>query len=133
MTPNEPVLKTSTGIQVLQRLFNNEAVESIVDKLETEEVIELQHFMWEKTVEFGIKAKGKKFSRTEITEKMIPSSKYQEMKNCKEPSYICKGTQCIYSNPICAMEKIKSHIAVMSSAIREYVGLDLEEKISSSK
>ena len=124
----DPELKISTKLQILQRLFKNEEIESIIDKLEIAEVVELQRFIWEKTVEFGIITNGKKFSRTDITRRMVPTSQYQEMKNCKEPSFVCKGTQCIHSNPICAIEKIKSHVTIMSAAMRDYVGIKIEEE-----
>jgi len=118
----EPILKISTKVEILQRLFTNSDVGSIIDKLDVYEVVELQRFIWEKTVEFGIKAKGKDFLRADVTKKMVSSIDYQQMKDCKEPSYMCKGTQCIHNNPVCAIEKIKSHIKVMSLAIREYAG-----------
>ena len=122
----EPILKISTKVEILQRLFTHGDVESIIDKLDVHEVVESQRFIWEKTVEFGIKAKGKDFSRTDVTQKMVTSSEYQQLKGCKEPSFVCKGTQCIHSNPVCAIEKIRNHIMVMSEAIREFAGFKVE-------
>ena len=126
LVTKEPILKISTKIEVLQRLFSRGEVESLLDKLQVDEVVELQRFMWEKTVEFGIKAKGKDFSRMDVTRRILPTPEYQQMKGCKEPIFVCKGTQCIHSNPVCAIEKIKGHIKVMSAAICEYVGLEIE-------
>jgi hypothetical protein len=119
-------LRISTKVDILQRLFSQGDIESLIDRLDVDEVVELQRFMWEKTVEFGIKAKGKDFSRTDVTKRMIPTPEYQRMKGCTEPSFVCKGTQCIHSNPVCAIEKIKGHIRVMCDTIREYVGLKVE-------
>ena len=123
---NTLALKISTKVQVLQRLFSGREIISLVDKLGVDEVVELQGFVWEKTVEFGIKAKGKDFSRADVTKRMIPTPEYQHIKNCKEPSFVCKGTQCIHSHPVCAIEKIKSHLKVMSDIINEYAGVKME-------
>lgn len=121
LTTKPPSLRISTKIQVLQCLFSGCDLELILGKLEIEELLELQRFLWEKTVEFGIKAKGANFAKADVTKRMISVSAYQQMKNCKEAISVCKETACIRKHPSCATEKVKGHIQVMKDAIGEYI------------
>ena len=114
-------LKLSEKIEILYHLFHGNAINPLIDELENRASVELQQFMWEKTVEFGIKSRGKNFSRGEITRKMTPTANYQKQQGCSEPQYNCKGTHCINSNPQCARKKIKEHIAIMAESIWDYI------------
>jgi len=126
LTTKTASLKISTKVRVLQCLFSGCNLESILDKLKIEELLELRRFLWEKTVEFGIKAKGTNFSKSDVTKRMISVSAYQQMKNCKEPISVCKDTACIRTHPLCATEKIKGQMQVMKDAIGEYIAKPLQ-------
>lgn len=117
-------LTLSQKIEVLFLLFHGFKISHMLDELDNFNVIDLQRFMWEKTVEIGIKTHGKLFDRDEITRKMTPSAEYQRMQGCTEPLYYCKGTACINSHPNCARKKIKEHIDIMAETIWEYLSRD---------
>lgn len=112
-------------LEIIYHLFHGNKVSSLIDDLDNRAVVEFQKFMWEKTVEFGIKSRGKHFSRKEITRKMTPTPIYQKKHKCSEHPYYCKGTHCIFTNPNCAREKIKEHVDVMAESIWEYVTKDV--------
>ncbi len=120
-------LKLSKKLEILFYLFHGEKISPLIDNLENHVVIDFQKFMWEKAVEFGIKSRGKNFSRSEITRKMTPTALYQRQYNCPEPQYYCKGTLCIGNHPECARRKIKEHIDIMAEAIWEYMNANDEE------
>lgn len=122
---NKTDLKLSTRIEVLYNLFHGLKISSIIDELGDSEVVELQKFVWEKTVEFGIASRGKNFSRKEITRKMTPTAVFQKQHNCSESQYHCKGVHCISTNPECGREKIKEHIDIMSESIWDYISKDV--------
>lgn len=117
-------LKTHKKVEILFHLFHGDKISSMVDALENRAVVELHKFLWEKTVEFGIKIRGKNFNRKEITRKMTPTAVYQKKHACSEHPYYCKGTHCININPKCAREKIKEHVDVMAESIWEYINSD---------
>ena len=118
-------LQISKKVEILYHLFHGNNISSLIDGLENSAIIELQKFVWEKTVEFGIKCRGKNFSRKEVTRKMTPTPTYQRQQGCSEPQYLCKGTHCIHSNPACAIKKLKEHVDIMAESIWEYISRDV--------
>lgn len=117
-------LKLDKKIEIIYHLFQGKKISPLIDDLDNRAIVELQRFMWEKTVEFGIKSRGKNFHRKEVTRKMTPTHTYQSQQGCTEHPYYCKGTDCINFNPDCARKKIKEHIDVMAESIWEYVTQD---------
>ncbi|MEE4311256.1 MAG: hypothetical protein V2J62_05250 [candidate division KSB1 bacterium] len=120
-------LRVSKKLEIIYHLLNGEPISHLIDDMKNHEVIDTQKFMWEKTVEFGVKSRGKNFARDEVTRYMTPSDQYQKLKNCKEPKYYCKGTLCINNHQECARNKIKEHIDIMADAIRQFIDQNVEE------
>lgn len=121
MNANETVLKTSKKLEIVYFLLTGKQLSVLIDDLSTREVIELQRFVWDQIVEMGIKVRGNKFDRKEITSKMTPTPKYQRQQNCAERVYYCKATHCIHSNPDCAKKKIKEQLDVMGEVFQGYI------------
>lgn len=121
MKPNNFHLKTGTKLKAINFILNNEPLNRIVEELSIPEIIEFQNYIWELSVEFGIKLRGKKFTRKEITRNMPSTANYQRKVGCSEKIYYCKGTHCINSNPGCATKKIKIHVEIMAQVIRGYI------------
>ncbi|MBN1154085.1 hypothetical protein JXB12_04110 [candidate division KSB1 bacterium] len=121
----DTILSFSQKVHILFLLFHGLKISHLLDELDNSSVIDLQRFIWEKTVEIGIKTHGKNFNRDEITRKMTPSAEYQRLQNCTEPLYYCKGTACINSHPHCARKKIKEHLDIMADTIWEYLSYDV--------
>ena len=128
MNEKDSELKTSKKLEILYRLFLGKSLNTMVDDLSAQEVIELQKFMWERTVEMGIKIRGNRFDRKEITRKMKPTANYQRQQGCNEQIYYCKGTHCIHLHPACARKKIKEHVNVMGQAFIGYIQSDKEQE-----
>ena len=114
-------LPISIRLLALHMLFTNHHLSPIIEQLDNEQSVMFQKFIWEKTIEFGIKARGKDFLRNDITSRMISSEDYQIEQNCSEPLYTCKASSCIQSNPNCARRKIKGQVDVMAEVIWEYI------------
>lgn len=120
-------LKTSTKFKTIRSILNREKVSAIVDTLNIHEVIGFHDYLWELAVEFGIKVRGKKFNRKEITRQMPDPAEYQKKMGCPEQIYYCKGTHCIHSHPECATKKIKEHVDVMAHVIRGFIESEKEK------
>jgi len=121
MNENDTELKTGKKLEIVYFLFTGKPLGSLMDALSTREVIESQRFVWDRTVEMGIKVRGNQFDRKEITRKMTSTPKYQSQQNCTERVYYCKGTHCIHSNPDCARNKIKQQLDVMGEVFQGYI------------
>jgi len=121
MSGNESALKSSIKLRAIYSILDEKPVSEIMDHLKIPEIIELQKFIWDLAVEFGIKVRGKKFTRKDITRKMPSTTEYQRSVGCGEKIYYCKSTHCINSNPECATQKIKQQVDCMADSIREFM------------
>lgn len=121
MNETEAALKTSKKLEIVYCMFTGKPLNPLIDGLLAREVIEFQGFVWDRTVEMGLKVRGTKFERREITARMTPTANFQRQQGCSERIYYCKGTHCIHSNPACAKQKIKEQVDVMGEVFRGYI------------
>ena len=120
----EETLKPTEKIDIFYKLINGEKISPVLDKFETRSVIGMQRFLWDIAAEFGVISRGKNFSRKEITRKMTSTSKFQQQQACNEKAFNCKGTQCIYTKPDCARQKIKEQVDVLADVVKEYIRIE---------
>lgn len=111
-------LTFSQRLEILVSIFNRQALRPVLDNFSTPQLVQAHNFLWDKMVEFHVKTQPRIFRREEVTHKMIPSAKYQRQQNCDLRLDYCKGVECIWSNPICAGNKVKVNMEVMAEHIR---------------
>ena len=70
ITVKEPILKTSQKLDILRHLFSDRPIASLLQSLEQIEIAALKAFIWDKTIEFGIRVQGKSFSQESILTKI---------------------------------------------------------------
>jgi hypothetical protein len=99
----------------------NKPFNTVMDGLSNHEVVAIQKFIWDKTVEIGLRLKGKDFTRRDITKRMVSTPTYQRNQQCSERVYYCKGIMCIHSNSTCARNKISEHLSAMQAAVQEWL------------
>lgn len=117
-SPSEE-LTFSQRLEILVSIFKRQPLRPVLDKLSTPQLVQAHNFLWEKMVEFHVKTQTREFRREDVTRKMIPSAKYQHQQNCDLRLDYCKGIECIWSNPICAGNKVKINMEVMAAHIRQ--------------
>lgn len=99
----------------------NKPFDEFMERLNNNEIVALQNFVWDKTVEIGLRLKGKAFSRKDITKRIISTPVYQRTQKCSERVYYCKGVMCIHSNSSCARNKISEHLLAMQNSIQQWL------------
>ncbi|MFQ5709716.1 MAG: hypothetical protein ACE5HO_19860 [bacterium] len=104
-------------IELLVAIFNRQKIRRVLDRLNTKELVEAHNFIWDKLVELHYLTQRKEFVREEITKKMMSSVAYQRQQGCDLRIDYCKGVECIWSNPICAGNKIKNNTEVIAQSI----------------
>ncbi len=114
-------LSPGQKVEAVYRLLKGIPFDDLIETLSNEDVVALQKFLWDKTVEIGLRVKGKNFTRRDITGRMVPTPIYQREQNCSERTYFCKATLCILSNPSCARKKLKGQFQAMEEVIQEWV------------
>lgn len=116
-------MRPGLKLEIFHCIIEGKSVTPLLADLNVDEVMALQNFLWEKTVEIGLKVKGKYFAREEVTSKMVGITEYQREQGCVEPESTCKGYDCIQLNSDCALRKMKGQIEIMASAIHKYFKL----------
>lgn len=107
-------------LELIVRLINRQSIRSFLDTLSTAQLVQAHSFLWDSLVEFHIRTQDREFYREEVTSQMIPSARYQKMQGCDLRIDHCKGVECIWSNPVCAGNKVKNNMEVMARQIFKY-------------
>ncbi len=121
MSENTEKLTFGQKLELLVRLINKQKIRSFLDTLSTQQLVQAHHFLWDTMVEFHVRTQDREFRREEVTGKMIPAAKYQKMQGCDLRIDYCKGVECIWSNPICAGNKVKINMEVMAQQVAQYL------------
>ncbi len=114
-------LSLAARVEVMGLLISGNPFDKILAQFSNEEMIALQKFVWDKTVEIGLRLKGKSFTRKDITQRMVSTPTYQRAQTCSERIYYCKGVLCIHSNATCARNKINGQLAAMQAAVQQWL------------
>lgn len=114
-------LAVSQRLEILVELLRGRTIRAVLDKLSTPQLVQAHNFLWNKMVEFHVRTQPTEFRREEVTRKMVLSAKYQRLQSCDLRIDYCKGIECIWSNPVCAGNKVKNNMEVMAEQIGEYL------------
>jgi len=114
-------LTCSQRLEILIELLQQRPIRPVLEKLSTPQLVQAHNFLWNKMVEFHVRTQPAEFRREDVTRKMVPSAKYQRQQSCDLRIDYCKGIECIWSNPVCAGNKVKNNMEVMAEQIGEYL------------
>jgi len=114
-------LTFSQRLEILIELLQRRPIRPVLEKFSTPQLVQAHNFLWNQMVEFHLRTQAGEFRREEVTRKMVPSAKYQRMQNCDLRIDYCKGIECIWSNTVCAGNKVKNNMEVMAEQIGEYL------------
>jgi|Deesub1362B_J571_1020462.scaffolds.fasta_scaffold01010_6 hypothetical protein len=118
---SELKLPCSVRVLALVRLFSGAPLDEFVEQLSPDQLVALQNFIWEKTVEIGLRIKGPSFSKKEITERMTATPAYQRTQGCSERTYYCKAAECLFANPDCARKKLREQLQAIQKAVQQWL------------
>jgi hypothetical protein len=90
-------------------------------KLKPREVLEAQVFLWSFLLRLA-QEKGMNLSRDEITARMVPTSTYQYNVGCNERLDYCRANICIYTNPVCASNKLRGQMEAIRHLLSQLLG-----------
>jgi hypothetical protein len=114
-------LAFSQRLEILVELLRRRPIRPVLERFSTPQLVQAHNFLWNKMVEFHVRTQATEFRREEVTRKMVPSAKYQRLQNCDLRIDYCKGIECIWSNPVCAGNKVKNNMEIMAEQIGEYL------------
>lgn len=114
-------LTISQKFELLVAIFNRQGIRRILDQYSNRQLVEAHSFLWDKLVELHYLTQNDEFRREDVTGKMMTSAAYQRQQGCDLRIDYCKGVECIWSNPLCAGNKVKNHMEVMAKTIMGYL------------
>lgn len=116
-------LKVSQRMELLATIFNRKLIRPILENFTNKQLVEAHGFLWDKLVEIYYLTQKGDFRRRAVTRNMVSSAAYQRQQGCDLRLDYCKGVECIWSNPICAGNKVKNNMEVMARTIVSYLDL----------
>ncbi|MFQ5648710.1 MAG: hypothetical protein ACE5IY_02100 [bacterium] len=114
-------LKPSHKLELLSAVFQGRPLRSILEPFTTRQLVQAHAFLWDKLVEIHYLTQPRQFEREVVTRNMVPSATYQRQQGCDLRLDYCKGVECIWSNPVCAGNKVKNNMEAMAKAISQYL------------
>jgi len=109
------------GERLVESCHDAAAFREELRRLKPREVLEAQVFIWDFLFRLA-KERGLELSREAITRRMMPTSSYQYSVGCNERLDYCRANICIYTNPVCASNKLRGQVEALRSLLSELLG-----------
>lgn len=109
------------GERLIESCHDPEDFARVLKGLKPREVLEAQVFIWDFLFRLS-KDRDLDLSREAITKRMMPTSTYQYNVGCNERLDYCRANICIYTNPVCASNKLRGQLEALRSLLSEQLG-----------
>ena len=119
-------LLPGTRLQLLRYMLTGASPLRLVDGMTVAELIAAYQFVWEKTLEIGIRIKGEHFSQSDVFKRLKSVEHYKSEVGCGEPLQRCESNDCMAQNPVCLKNKLKEQMLRLYQLISEYLGLEFK-------
>ena len=117
-TPVKAPDDRSIGERLVELCKDPEAFAAELDKLKPMEVLEAETFLWAFIQRFMAERKIP-FDRSTVTSRMMPTATYQYRVGCNERLDYCRANICVYTNPVCASNKLRGILEVLRQVLAE--------------
>lgn len=112
---------SQVGERLIQLCHDPAAFNAELKKLKPREVLEIQTFLWVFLERLSVE-KGVPFQRESVTARMMPPSTYQYLVGCNERLDYCRANICVYTNPVCASNKLRGTLEAIRLCISQLLG-----------
>lgn len=119
-TSKRHTLSSSLRLELLRVLITQDQINQLIEKLDPFELFAVHRFIWEKTIEFGIKIKGKSFPQEEINGRLKLIAKQHNEKKCPAALKSCNPIDCIKKCHDCARSIASKQIMTMCQMTKEF-------------
>ncbi|MDP2359708.1 MAG: hypothetical protein Q8O14_03000 [bacterium] len=109
------------GERLIECCHDGERFTAELKKLKPREVLEAQVFLWDFLHRLS-KERGITFQRDEVTARMLPTSTYQYNVGCNERLDYCRANICVYTNPVCASNKLRGQLEAIRHLLSKLLG-----------
>jgi len=113
-------LSPGTKLNLLGQLLNGHTLQAFVTGLSDADLLAAHRFVWEKTLEFGIKMKGKSFPQDTVNSRLQGIAKVHHDRGCAADLKYCSPEECAGQQPRCSRAVLTEQIAAMEQLTREF-------------
>jgi hypothetical protein len=115
-----PRLGEDIKLELLHCLFSNRSPGDVLPSLSPEEIVSAHQFIWEKTIEFGIRSRGKNFSQDELIS-YCQKNTVPVPEACRNKPHLCYSIACLLQQRDCALPRISAQIDCLCKMARAYL------------
>lgn len=119
--PSEASNVRQIGERLVECCHDAAKFRAVLYELKPREVLEAQVFLWDFLHRLA-EERGTALPRREITARMTPTSTYQYSVGCNERLDYCRANICVYTNPVCASNKLRGQMEALRSILSELLG-----------
>ncbi len=116
-------LSISLKLDIIRALLTGTAMEPIIENLRANDILSVHRFVWEKTLEFGIKTRGRHFPQEELQSRLRSISQAQISRGCPADLKNCQLYDCYQQQPECMRAMALQQIEAMCSAVQDYLNV----------
>ncbi|MBN1541469.1 hypothetical protein JW992_04945 [candidate division KSB1 bacterium] len=113
--------------QVLCRMLKGKRLGVLMEKLNDAQCLELQRFVWEKTLEFGIRAKGRRFTQEELLARLKAAEAH---KSDMVYGFVFKGLNrfnLASESPELIRAKMQEQLDLMCRVANQFIEIQMSE------
>ncbi|HNW59756.1 MAG TPA: hypothetical protein PKI62_08790 [bacterium] len=108
-------------LDLLRALLTGEGLEALLEPLAPPELLAAHRFVREKTVEFGIRIRGKKWAQDELEAELRALGEAHAAATCPAQERQCHLDLCLEGQPQCMRKAAMAQILAMAAACKAYL------------
>lgn len=114
-------LSVSIKLDLLRSMLMGHNLKEMVESFSESELLDVHRFIWEKTVEFGIKMYGKRFPQEELQAALRALAELHSARACPAQMKHCQLAFCVNRYPQCMRKIAVEQILAMGAATKKYL------------
>ncbi|HOT95952.1 MAG TPA: hypothetical protein PLG50_13045 [bacterium] len=115
------VLRINRKLDLVRALLSGDGLQELLGLLSPLELLEAYRFVQEKTIEFGVRVRGKKFAQEEMLAELRALGEAHAARTCPDQNRQCRLEQCLEGHPQCLREAAVTQILAMASVCRSFL------------
>ena len=122
------VATVSPGIQLqfLRYLLMGLSPNPLMENLQPAELASVYGYIWEKSLEIGIRVKGDRFSQSDVIKRLKSVEQFKLDVGCAEPGQQCISEECFQKEPDCVKLRLKEQFNRLYNIVSEYFGIEFK-------
>jgi len=109
------------GERLVEACHDPDKFRQELSHLQPREVLEAQVFLWDFCLRLS-QEREKTLNRSQITARMVGTPSYQYSVGCNERVDYCRANICVYTNPVCASNKLRGQMEALRELLAELLG-----------